>query len=355
MEHIDNYGILASISWNSNGWQGEPTARDLKESKYDSVKDNAHMHESLNFGHEVLPAEAGGYYIGYTPMLNRLPALAKSKELNIIFLSSSDYKNGNKKCIVGCYGSPELDHVFQRAAKHRLFKKYDGGNIKSRVENIIYFETPVVISNTIAQDLGMLPEGKEISHRGFNYLNSDNVKNILQQAVLLNAKNKKLRAYVKNLPLEITLRDDTAAAEELRFIMKNLSPDSVTDIAELERKMKTLTPRMKTRVSSYIERGSIANQIKKLTGFKCSVCKAMGLDTTGFKKPNGEYYIETHHVEPVHNLTSGSLGVANLMTLCANHHRQMHYGAVELVKVDEKAFWFEIDGKPVKINKIRIV
>ena len=120
MEHIDNYGILASISWNSNGWQGEPIARDLKESKYNFVKDNAHMHESLNFGHEVLPAEADGYYIGYTPMLNRLPAIAKSKDLDIIFLSSSDYKNGNRKCIMGCYGSPELNLAFQRTAKHRL-------------------------------------------------------------------------------------------------------------------------------------------------------------------------------------------------------------------------------------------
>ena len=60
---IYNYGILTSISWNSNNWADEPTSADLKKSKYDYVKDNAHMHESLNFGHETLPAEEDGYIL----------------------------------------------------------------------------------------------------------------------------------------------------------------------------------------------------------------------------------------------------------------------------------------------------
>jgi len=54
---ILNYGILSSISWNSNNWAGHPSEDDLKASKYDYVKDNAHMHESLNFGHDKFPAE----------------------------------------------------------------------------------------------------------------------------------------------------------------------------------------------------------------------------------------------------------------------------------------------------------
>jgi len=41
---IDNYGILASISWNSSDWAGNPTKDDLKSSKYDFVMENAHMH-----------------------------------------------------------------------------------------------------------------------------------------------------------------------------------------------------------------------------------------------------------------------------------------------------------------------
>src|SRR5688572_27424710 len=90
---IENYGILASMSWNSNKWADKPTDKDLKTSKYGYVKDKAHMHESLNFGHEIYPPEANGYYIGYTPMLNNPPDAEKSKHVEILFLLSSDYAN----------------------------------------------------------------------------------------------------------------------------------------------------------------------------------------------------------------------------------------------------------------------
>ncbi|MCW5923309.1 MAG: hypothetical protein KIS77_13275 [Saprospiraceae bacterium] len=63
MKIIPNFGILASISWNSNKWQDDPTDKDLKASKYDFVIENAHMHESLNFGHEIYPAEEDGSFV----------------------------------------------------------------------------------------------------------------------------------------------------------------------------------------------------------------------------------------------------------------------------------------------------
>ena len=75
---ILNYRILTSISWNSNNWANNPSEEDLKPSKYDYVKDKAHMHESLNFGHDIFPTEEDGNYIGYTPMFNRPPDLTNS-------------------------------------------------------------------------------------------------------------------------------------------------------------------------------------------------------------------------------------------------------------------------------------
>jgi len=75
---ILNYRILTSISWNSNNWANNPSEEDLKASKYDYVKDKAHMHESLNFGHDIFPTEEDGNYIGYTPMFNRPPDLTNS-------------------------------------------------------------------------------------------------------------------------------------------------------------------------------------------------------------------------------------------------------------------------------------
>ena len=138
---IYNYGILTSISWNSNNWADEPTSADLKKSKYDYVKDNAHMHESLNFGHETLPAEEDGYYIGYTPMFNRPPTPENSKNVCIVFFMSSDYQHSNRKSIVGFYGNPFFGEWYGRFADAELFKTYNSGNIKALPKNIIYFKT----------------------------------------------------------------------------------------------------------------------------------------------------------------------------------------------------------------------
>ena len=102
-ESISNYGILASISWNSNDWMDNPTTEDLTTSKYDYVKDNNIMHESLNFGIDKFPIEQSGYYVGYTPMFNRPPAIEKSENVTIVFFVSSDYKNSNS-CLL--YTSP---------------------------------------------------------------------------------------------------------------------------------------------------------------------------------------------------------------------------------------------------------
>jgi len=37
MKKEENYGILASIDWNSNKWQDNPTPEDLRQSKFGNV------------------------------------------------------------------------------------------------------------------------------------------------------------------------------------------------------------------------------------------------------------------------------------------------------------------------------
>ena len=149
--------------------------------------------------------------------------------------------------------------------------------------------------------------------------------------------------------------DNASEIEKLtEFILNNSTSDSYNEIIALEKKMKNQIPEVKQRVSSYIERGAIANKAKKITKFKCLVCEALGQSPYSFKKTNGDYYVETHHIEQVSNLKEGSLGIGNLITVCANHHRQMHYGNCELIKENEFEFNFIIDGKELKIKKINV-
>src|SRR5690606_19022505 len=112
------------------------------------------------------------------------------------------------------------------------------------------------------------------------------------------------------------------------------------DITSLEEKYRDAVPEVKERVSRYIERGTIAQKYKRKTGYKCQICEAMGLNPYSFKKTNGEYYIETHHVNPVSKLKAGSLSTINLITVCANHHRQLHYGNVEIKENTNEFFLF---------------
>ena len=102
-------------------------------------------------------------------------------------------------------------------------------------------------------------------------------------------------------------------------------------IKQLELKYKDAIPAIKEKVSKTIERGTI-KEIKKFYEYKCKICEALKQNPYSFKKKDNEYYIEAHHIFPVSNLAKGSLGIANVITVCANHHRQFHYGNIETVE-----------------------
>lgn len=134
-------------------------------------------------------------------------------------------------------------------------------------------------------------------------------------------------------------------------IVKNEIVLNTQEIERLEAKYMNSTPRIKEIISKKIERGEISKAVKKWNNYECQVCKSMDLNPHGFRKINGEYYIETHHIFPVSELKKGSLGLHNLMTLCANHHRQVHYGNVKIISSDEDFFKLKIDNKLIKIKK----
>jgi len=153
------------------------------------------------------------------------------------------------------------------------------------------------------------------------------------------------------------------SADDFRTIVTSLGEDvddlpvgpeetdtSDSGLAALQRKYVNASPEVKERVSKYIERGSVGSRVKKAQGFKCQVCSALGRHPLGFKKTNGEHYAEAHHVMPVSALQVGSLAASNIMVVCANHHRQMHYGGID-VQVRETAFEFTLDEAPLKISR----
>ena len=182
-----NFGILTSISWNSNKWSAAATELDFEKSNYNYVKENGWMHEDLNFGHKLFPCEEDGTFIAYTPMFKRLP----TDEVEIVFFRSLNY-HLSKNYIIGYYAHPFIEE-YPRNAIHKSYEKYDWGNVAAYPEDILLFENPIEISNEIVIRENYIPHGKKLGQRGFNYLTKQNVLKILDKATLLNPDIKQIK------------------------------------------------------------------------------------------------------------------------------------------------------------------
>lgn len=130
-------------------------------------------------------------------------------------------------------------------------------------------------------------------------------------------------------------------------------PANTTDLVATEERYLNASPEVKERVSRFIERGPVGGWAKKQNGYRCQICDALGLSANGFTKRNGEPYVEAHHVMPVATGQIGSLALSNIMTVCATHHRQLHYGVVT-VAIESPAFEIDIDGVRVSIPRLGI-
>lgn len=76
--------------------------------------------------------------------------------------------------------------------------------------------------------------------------------------------------------------------------------------------------------------------IKKFRGEKCQICGYF------FQMQNGEKYVECHHLE---HLSKGGLDVSkNILVLCANHHRQFHFGNIKILDHTEELLHVSIDN-----------
>lgn len=194
------------------------------------------------------------------------------------------------------------------------------------------------------------------------------LKNLLNRPLLLkdieNDDAIKLDKYLisgfqaSSMPLqERTFKRILELVGDEKQIFEAIEPEVVSnlnDIQKLEEKYKYAIPQVKEIISRRIERGKISQEIKKITGYKCLICDALGQNPYVFKKSNGELFIEAHHVIPVAKEKEGSLSVTQIITICPNHHRQLHFGQVTLISNTETEFVYLIDNQKIVIKKIKI-
>lgn len=97
---------------------------------------------------------------------------------------------------------------------------------------------------------------------------------------------------------------------------------------------ETIEVKMK-RIKRYQK---IINDLKSRYENKCQI---EGCNFT-FKKKNGEYYSEAHHIEYL--AKGGSQDESNVVILCPNHHRMFHYADVEIFERENERRKVSING-----------
>jgi hypothetical protein len=120
-----------------------------------------------------------------------------------------------------------------------------------------------------------------------------------------------------------------------------------------------LDPVAREVVVKRIERGEAGEWVKMMNGHKCQLCDALGLEQRLFATKAGNTYVEAHHAIPVSERQAGTLHASFIMSLCANHHRQMHHDPTVRVAIqgydqtrrNEALFKVSIDGRKVKLKR----
>lgn len=94
--------------------------------------------------------------------------------------------------------------------------------------------------------------------------------------------------------------------------------------------------------SRYERDQELIQLIKRLRGSRCQICDF------SFKTTSGENYSECHHLE---HLAKSGLDVSkNILVLCANHHRQFHFGLIQVVSHAKNNIEVSIDGVLYRCN-----
>ena len=187
---VRNFGILASIDWNSNDWKEQPTEDDLNHSNFGFVVDHGITHTSLNFAHEKYPADDKGYYFGLLPQLwSKMPEKEKARYIEIVFIKAQDW--GDKEnYIIGFYAFPIFGKSKRPSPIPSITMDFEL-NVKALPKDIHLLDNHINL--TTSQDLQkFLPKGKEPGKQSYNYLTKENVFKILDKMTELNPKDKKL-------------------------------------------------------------------------------------------------------------------------------------------------------------------
>ena len=101
-------------------------------------------------------------------------------------------------------------------------------------------------------------------------------------------------------------------------------------------------------VQRLLDRGSgVTNALKAILGATCQIC-----GWKGFRKKNEDRcFIEAHHLVQVADLQEGSLCTENIILVCPNCHREIHYGDSFSVTIQGEFLEISLSGHHTRIRR----
>jgi predicted restriction endonuclease len=105
---------------------------------------------------------------------------------------------------------------------------------------------------------------------------------------------------------------------------------------------KVIPEKKKALISVFKRNKKISNKLKKLYKGECQICGFT------FDKKGGKKYSEAHHIIPLGE--QGSEKVTNMIIVCANCHRQLHYANPVWKGLATNIRHLEINGQPKEVR-----
>ena len=311
--------IIANITWNPHRW------RKIYHNKKAGAKpvQTYPGNESLNFDFNKKEMDGEQYVFGYSKWTN---CPRRFEEPGIIFFFTKNLDE-NKNQIVGVYGNASV-------VRPPKLTKWNG------------FENDVLHSTLKAE--------KEKSILFPEYLDADKYKDYSGWDRLVGQSN--FRYISQELAVKI-LDDEIEKVEALGSVNKKeldklysimliIGEDKQTKNFFDDDEIPTSGLPPKTRQSittTRIRNASAVTKLKALYGNKCQVSG----EKYAFKKTNGQYYSEAHHL--IHLGRGGADSEYNIVILSPLIHRMMHYADVDKLTLKD----IGNDQLPIRINGVQ--
>jgi 5-methylcytosine-specific restriction endonuclease McrA len=158
------------------------------------------------------------------------------------------------------------------------------------------------------------------------------VGTIINDIIRVRRQRMSVSAYHNAFQLLDTdqVSDDIFEAEIL-VLEKKLDSIDLPNLHRIIRafndRFRHTAPHKRISVSELVARpGALTDYLKSLHKYTCQLCHQQG-----FRQKNGRRYAEAHHVMQLHNLIPGSYCSDNIVIICANCHRKLHYADVQYI------------------------